>query len=92
MDPMRTTLNIDDALMRKIKQRANQERRTITEVIEEALLNYTQPRTKRVQHQWNSQAVDAAPIGGIDFADRDALYRAMDDDGATRKVARKRKS
>ncbi len=44
---MRTTLNLDDELMRAIKQRAAQRRTTITRVIEEAVRESLVPRQQR---------------------------------------------
>jgi hypothetical protein len=74
---MKTTLVIDDQVMRRLKQEAARQGRTISEMVESALRHLLEPDTAR------------APIaelptfrGGrelVDVADREALYRTMDE-------------
>lgn len=76
---MRTTLNIDDAIMKLVKKRAAESGRTITELVEHALqreVSGQQPRAARFTLRWNAVAGKAQP--GIDLADRDSLYDAME--------------
>jgi hypothetical protein len=76
---MRTTLNIEDSLMRKLKRQAREQGRTLTDIFEEALRLYTQPREERApRFVWSPEVTDAEPSRGVDFSDRDALYRAME--------------
>lgn len=73
---MKTTLNIDDSVMKRLKQEAARQGRTMSELVETALRALF--RARRGQ-------VDLPPLptfksGGhlVDIADRDALYQAME--------------
>jgi predicted transcriptional regulator len=75
---MRTTLNIKDDLMRRVKKHAAEIGTTITEVVEEALRAAVAgqvPRKERYTFTW--EAVAGRTLPGIDLADRDSLYEAM---------------
>jgi hypothetical protein len=73
---MKTTLNIDDAVMAQLKREAARQRRTMSELVETALRGLFRSQKKR-------QDVPPLPTyrsGGalVDVADRDALYQAME--------------
>jgi len=73
---MKTTLNIDDTVMAKLKREAARRGRTMSELVETALRMFFRPQKK-------SDKLPALPTfrsGGamIDVADRDALYQAME--------------
>lgn len=74
---MKTTLNIDDAVMAQLKREAARQGRTMSELVESALRSALRgARRKR-------EALDPLPTfssGGalVDIADRDALYHAME--------------
>ena len=79
---MRTTLNIEDELMKRVKKRAAETGTTITEVVEEALraaVAGQTPRPTRFSLRWNP--VSGRTRTGIDLADRDSLYQAMERSG-----------
>ena len=79
---MRTTLNIDDDLMKRVKKRASETGATITEVVEEALRAVVAgqaPRATRFSLRWNPVSGRTRP--GIDLADRDSLYESMERSG-----------
>lgn len=81
---MRTTLNLDDGLMRETRKKAAAEGRTLTSVIEEALrLLLRRPagagKGEGFRLRWVTKAGPAAP--GVDVADRDALYERMEGRG-----------
>lgn len=76
---MKTTLNIDDGVMKRLREEAARQGRTMSELVEAGLrrvlfesetTNKPLPRLPR----WHS--------GGtrVDVADREALYRAMEED------------
>jgi Ribbon-helix-helix protein, copG family len=73
---MKTTLNIDDTVMRQLKREAARQKRTMSDLVETALRNLFQSQRKPVElsplPRFNS--------GGafVDIADRDALYQAME--------------
>ena len=73
---MKTTLNIDDSVMRQLKREAARQNRTMSELVETAL---------RLLFRTRAQRETMAPLptfrsGGalVDIADRDALYHAME--------------
>lgn len=73
---MKTTLNIDDTVMTRLRREAARTGRTMSELVETALRRLFQSRRESVQ-------LDALPTfdsGGslVDIADRDALYNAME--------------
>ena len=73
---MKTTLNIDDVVMKRLRQESARTGRTMSELVETALRLLLQSRPK-------SAAPPALPTfesGGalVDVADRDALYAAME--------------
>lgn len=77
---MRTTLNIDDRLMKRVKQRAVENESTITEFVEEALRRalMESPRERSgFKLQWIT--VKGKPSLGVDFTDRDSLYEKMEE-------------
>jgi hypothetical protein len=76
---MRTTFNVEDELMKRVKKRAAETGSTITEVVEEALrvaVAGQAPSTARFTLRWNP--VSGRTRSGIDLADRDSLYEAME--------------
>lgn len=73
---MKTTLNIDDTVMARLKEEAARQGRTMSELVETALRQLFRARRRRE---------DLPPLptfagGGamVDVADRDALYQAME--------------
>ena len=74
---MKTTLVIDDKVMRRLKQEAARQGRTISELVEAALrLLLSSPRD-------STRELPPLPVfdGGtayVDVADREALYQAME--------------
>ena len=76
---MRTTLDLDDDIMRSLKKRAAESGRTLTSLLEEALRSMLDregrpPRDYRLD--WVIVEGGARP--GIDLSDRDALMDLMD--------------
>ena len=73
---MKTTLNIDDTVMRQLKREAARQGRTMSEMVETAL---------RLLLRSQKKTHDLPPLpkfhgGGtlVDIADRNALYQAME--------------
>jgi hypothetical protein len=74
---MKTTLNIDEAVMARLKREAVRRRRTMSELVETALRLLLQQAPK------GRRALPPLPSfksGGalVDLADREALYQAME--------------
>jgi plasmid stability protein len=74
---MKTTLNLDDQLLRAAKQRAAAEGTTLTWVVEEALRAALTARGVKERDEVRWIVVDGGPPR-VDVADRDALYEAME--------------
>lgn len=77
---MRTTLDIDDSLLRKAKERARKTQRTLTGVIEESLrqtLTGMPPGTAPA-YKLTLKIVRGKLLPGIDVSDRDSLYERME--------------
>lgn len=73
---LKTTLNIDDTVMRQLKREAARQGRTMSELVETAL-------RLLFRSQKTTQELPPLPSfhgGGslVDIADRDALYQAME--------------
>lgn len=77
---MRTTLNLDDQLMRRIKKHAAETGQTVTRVIEAALReSLAQQRSAaRRTHRLRWVTARGRLLPGVDLTDRDALYERMD--------------
>jgi Ribbon-helix-helix protein, copG family len=76
LNHMKTTLNIDDSVMARLRRESARSGRTMSELVETALRSLLQARP---------DAVELPPLpsftsGGalVDIADREALYRAME--------------
>jgi hypothetical protein len=76
---MRTTLDLEDTLMRAAKRRAAEQGTTLTKVIEEALRRLFHPaRRSTARFKLKLLTKKGRPIRGVDLADRDALYERME--------------
>jgi Bacterial antitoxin of type II TA system, VapB len=76
---MRTTLDLEDALLRAAKQRAAGEGRTLTAVITEALRRYLVPPTRSAKpFRLRLLIKKGRVLPGVNVADRDALYERME--------------
>lgn len=77
---MRTTLDLDDELMRTVKRKAAERKTTMTAIVEEALRESlgrgTRPSEKPFKLAWVT--VEGRLLPGVDLADRDALYERME--------------
>ena len=77
---MRTTLNLDDSLMRNLKHRAAETGRTLTSLVEEAIRSMLDRETRpESDYRLRWVVVEGGARPGIDLTDRDALMDLMDD-------------
>jgi hypothetical protein len=77
---MRTTLDIEDAILERARRRADRDRTTLTSVVERALRQFLsrRPESSAPLHQrWVVVKGDRLP--DVDIADRDRLIDAMGD-------------
>jgi len=79
---MRTTLDLDDSVLRQAKKLAAEEGKTLTRIVEEALRERVSPR-KNLGKGFKLRLLTKKGrlIPGIDLADRDALYERMEGRG-----------
>ena len=77
---MKTTLNLDQRLMREAKRLAAERGMTLTSVIEEALRDALEERRVVPPVTFDMPVVTGQTGSAVDVADRDALYDRMDDD------------
>ena len=76
---MRTTLNLDDGLMRSLKRRAAETGRTLTSLVEEAIhALLDRDAVPATEYRLDWVIVECGAIPGIDLSDRDALIDLMD--------------
>jgi hypothetical protein len=76
---MRTTLNLDDDLMRAIKRHAAETGRTVTSLVESALREFLgQAGRKRHSCALDWVLVEGGTQPGVDLTDRDALIDHME--------------
>lgn len=76
---MRTTLNLDDNLMRAVRQRAAHTGRTMTEILELAIRELFDRESKPAsdyRFRWVTVRGTAQPA--VDLTDRDALLDRME--------------
>jgi hypothetical protein len=75
---MKTTLNLDEQLMRDVKQLAAAQGRTLTSVVETALRDLLQRSTEKPDNTFDFPVVRGGGPPKVDVADRDALYDLME--------------
>jgi len=76
---MRTTVDLDDALLANARERAAQRGISLTRFIEEALAAAIAPRPetrKPFKLRWKPHS--GRFLGGVDLADRNDLYEVME--------------
>ena len=79
---MRTTLDIDDGVLRQAKKLAAEEGKTLTLIIEEALRERLSPKTRvRKKFKLRLLTKNGRIIPGTNLADRDLLYERMEGRG-----------
>ncbi len=79
---MRTTLDLDDYVLREAKRRAAKEGKTLTRLVEEALRQRLAPPARgRKRFRLRLLTKKGRLIPGTNLADRDALYERMEGRG-----------
>ena len=76
---MRTTLDLDDRLLRQAKKRAADEGETLTSLIERSLRAYLRPRADSPKgFRLELLVKQGSPLPGVNWDDRDSLYERME--------------
>jgi len=79
---MRTTLDLEDRLLRLAKQRAAEEGQTLTRLIEKALRGYLQPRVRGGRpFRLKLLVKKGRAVPGVNWDDRESLYERMEGRG-----------
>jgi hypothetical protein len=79
---MRTTLDLDDVVLRQAKKLAAEEGKTLTRVVEEALRDRVTPQKRRGKpFKLKLLTKKGRLVPGTNLADRDALYERMEGRG-----------
>ncbi len=73
----RTTLTIDDRLLRELKRKAAEEGRTLQAVTNDLLRQSLRARSQG-SYQLRLRGWKATELPGVDLLDRDALFDLMD--------------
>jgi len=74
---MKTTLNLDDDLLREAKKQAAEKGTTLTFIVEEGLRSILAERRRGASDEIRWIVVDGGPPE-VDIADRDALYTFLE--------------
>ncbi len=74
---MRTTLKLDDDLLRRLKQRAAKEGRTLQSTVND-LLRQALARVRTADYTLELRGWDAELQPGVDLLDRDKLFDLME--------------
>jgi hypothetical protein len=74
---MKTTLNIDDTVMERLRREAARQGRTMLELVEAALRLFF-ARSRRTPPDLPELPSFDSGGASVDIADRDALYQAME--------------
>lgn len=75
----RTTLRIDDELLRRLRRRAADEDRTLQDVTNEALRRGLEDRPMASEYRLELQGWEARLRPGVDLTDRRSLLDVMED-------------
>jgi len=75
---MRTTIDINDELMRHAKKKAAHDGVSFRDVVEDALRRYLseKPAASGYKLKWTTESGELMP--GVDLDDRDSLFDLMD--------------
>ena len=74
----RTTLAIEDRLLRRLKEKAAREGSTLQQVANELLRQGLDMRPQRLDYRLELEGWDAAELPGVDVLDRDKLLDILD--------------
>jgi hypothetical protein len=79
---IRTTMDIDDHLLRKVKELAARQGTSVKRLVEAALREHLlAPKSRREPFRFRPLTKRGRPVPGVNVADRDALYERMDGRG-----------
>ena len=82
VDPMKTTLNIDESIMQRLREEAARRGTTMSALVEAGLRRVLAPSVAIGERPERLSPLPTWDSGGhlVDIDDRDALYRAMEEE------------
>ncbi len=79
MMPMRTTLTIEDDVMKRARRKAAEEGRPLKDVINDALrFGLGAKQASRKPYRFKLRTVEGKTLPGVDLTDRDKLFDLME--------------
>ena len=77
-DKVKTTLNLDDQVMKNAKERAARDGVTFTALVEDAIKAKLLQDPPRKTYQFQPKIVTGKRAPNVDISERDALYEVID--------------
>jgi len=74
---MRTTLTIDDDLLKQLKEGAAQQKKTLGALVNDLLRHALAGQCRRRPYRLDLEGWEAEPQPGVDLLDRDKLFDLM---------------
>ena len=75
---LKTTLNLDDQILKNAKAQAARDGITLTAFVEQALKDSLLKETERVSYRFRPKVVKGSRPPNVDISERDALYEVID--------------
>jgi hypothetical protein len=75
---MKTTLNLDDRVLKNAKEQAARDGITLTAFVEQALKASLLQETEKVSYRFRPKVVKGSRPPNVDVSERDALYDVID--------------
>lgn len=75
---MKTTLNLDDQILRNAKEQAARDGITLTAFVEQALRASLLEGSEKVTYRFRPEVVKGNRPPNVDISERDALYEVID--------------
>jgi hypothetical protein len=75
---MKTTLNLNDQVLKNAKAQAAREGTTLTAFVEEALKARLVRANEKVTYRFKPKVVTGSKPPNVDISERDALYEVID--------------
>lgn len=75
---MKTTLNIEDQILKNAKARAARDGITLTRLVEDALKAKLLDDEPKVKYEFRPKVVTGSKPPNVDISERDALYEVID--------------
>lgn len=75
---MKTTLNLDDQILKNAKEKAARDGITLTAFVEQALKSQLLQKAKGVRYDFKPKVITGTRAPNVDISERDALYEVID--------------